>query len=201
MAGSQAKIGLRQGDALIVVDVQNDFLPGGALAVPGGDEVVPVLNRYLACFEARDLAVFASRDWHPPDHCSFQARGGIWPSHCVAGTQGAEFAPGLELPEEAVIVEKAATSDRDAYSAFEDTGLGERLRRDGLDRLFIGGLATDYCVLNTVRDAAALRYELFVLHDAIRAVDLQVGDGAAAVAEMQGLGARLIALDDIADGA
>jgi len=179
----------RAGDALILVDVQNDFLPGGALAVPHGDEVVSTLNHYAALFERLGLPVFATRDWHPPDHCSFRKQGGPWPAHCVAGTQGAQFAPKLVLPPGARVVSKATTPDRDAYSGFAGTELDALLRRENVHRVFVGGLATDYCVLNTVKDASALGYEVVLLQDAIRAVDLMSGDGRRALEEMQRLGA------------
>ena len=129
------------GDALVVVDVQNDFLPGGALGIRGGDEIVPVLNRYLERFHELGLPIFATRDWHPADHCSFAAQGGPWPVHCVAGTPGAEFAPGLRLPPGTEIIDKATRRDREAYSTLEGTDLEQRLRAAGVDRLFIGGLA------------------------------------------------------------
>jgi nicotinamidase/pyrazinamidase len=187
----------RPGDALIIVDVQNDFLPGGALAVPHGDEVLSVLNRYAALFGKQGLPVFATRDWHPGNHCSFRERGGPWPAHCVAGTQGAQFASGLVLPPGARIVSKAATPDKDAYSGFAGTELDEMLREDNVRRVFVGGLATDYCVLNTVKDARALGYEVVLLGDAIRAVDVKPGDGRRAQEEMQRLGATLSDLQSV----
>lgn len=180
---------LRPGDALIVVDVQNDFLSGGSLAVPDGDAVVPVLNRYLALFAARGLPVFAARDWHPPNHCSFHAQGGPWPPHCLAGSSGAEFASALALPPAAHIISKATTPDRDAYSGFEGTDLDAQLRALHVHRLFVGGLATDYCVLNTVRDGLQRNYAVVLLIDAIRAVNVHPRDGEQALAEMQRLGA------------
>jgi nicotinamidase/pyrazinamidase len=195
---SSSSIQLQTGDALIAVDVQNDFLPGGSLAVPDGDAVVPALNRYLAAFAARALPVYATRDWHPPNHCSFQAQGGIWPPHCVAETRGAEFASTLALPQAAVVISKAATPAADAYSGFGGTDLGARLHAGRATRLFIGGLATDYCVLNTVRDALAEGFEVLLLADAIRAVDVKAGDGARAQGEMQKLGARTIRYEDLA---
>jgi nicotinamidase-related amidase len=195
---SNSFIRLRSGDALIAVDVQIDFLPGGQLGVPQGDAVVPALNRYLAAFAARALPVFATRDWHPPNHCSFRAQGGIWPPHCVAATHGAEFASGLALPEAAVVISKAATAEADSYSGFGGTELAARLRAAGVKRLFIGGLATDYCVLNTVKDALAQGFAVLLLADAIRAVDVKPGDGARAQAEMQQLGARPIRYEDLA---
>jgi len=195
---SSSPIRLQTGDALIAVDVQNDFLPGGSLAVPAGDAVVPAINRYVAAFAARALPVFATRDWHPPNHCSFKAQGGIWPPHCVAATRGAEFASGLALPPAAVIISKAATVEADAYSGFGGTDLAARLRAGGVTRLFIGGLATDYCVLNTVKDALAEGFEVLLLADAIRAVEVKAGDGARAQGEMQRLGARPIRYEDVA---
>ncbi len=187
------KLTLNPSDALIVVDVQNDFLLGGSLAVPGGDEVVPKLNHYIAAFQAKRLPIFATRDWHPPNHCSFKPYGGPWPPHCVAGSTGAAFAPGLELPAStAVITLKGTEPDRDAYSGFERTDLDARLRAAGVHRLFVGGLATDYCVLNTVKDGLALGYAVFLLQDAIRAVNVQSDDGRKAEGEMIRLGAVAI---------
>src|SRR3990167_7105549 len=139
---------LGAGDALLIVDVQSDFLPGGSLAVPRGDEVVAVLNGYLAAFRNSGLPVVATRDWHPPDHCSFRQQGGPWPPHCVAGSEGAGFAPQLQLPTDATVISKATAQQSDAYSGFEGTELDRLLRQSGVRRLFVGGLATDYCVLN-----------------------------------------------------
>lgn len=195
---SSSSIHLQTGDALVAVDVQNDFLPGGNLAVPDGGAVVPAINRYLVAFAARALPVFATRDWHPPNHCSFQAQGGIWPPHCVAATPGAAFASGLDLPATAVVVSKAATPEADAYSGFGGTDLAARLRAGHSTRLFIGGLATDYCVLNTVKDALAQGFAVLLLEDAIRAVDVHAGDGARALAEMLKLGARAIHYEELA---
>jgi len=183
---------LQPGDALLLVDLQNDFLPGGSLAVPQGDEVLPVVNRYLALFQAHGLPVFATRDWHPPNHCSFHAQGGPWPPHCIAGTEGAQFPGGLNLPVDTSIVSKATTRERDAYSGFGRTELDRLFKEAGVRRLFVGGLATDYCVLNTVKDALALGYSVCLLTDAIRAVNVHPGDGERAIAEMQGSGAALL---------
>lgn len=182
------------GDALLVTDVQNDFLPGGSLAVVGGDEVVPVLNRYVDIFVSRHLPVLATRDWHPPHHCSFRENGGPWPVHCVAGTHGAEFSSALRLPQTATIISKASALEFDAYSSFLGTDLDRKLRDAGIRRLFIGGLTTDYCILNSTRDALRLNYQVFVLGDAIRAVNLQPGDGQRALDEMIALGAQCITL-------
>lgn len=176
---------LSPGDALIVVDVQNDFLPGGSLAVPYGDDVIPVLNRYLAAFVQRELPIIATRDWHPPNHCSFQPYGGPWPSHCVAGSDGAAFAAALELPaSSSLITLKGTQPEQDAYSAFDGTDLDARLRGQGVARLFVGGLATDYCVLYTVNDGLKAGYTVILLQDAIRAVNVRPGDGERAEAEM-----------------
>ena len=179
-------------DALLVIDVQNDFLPGGALGVPRGDEVVAPLNAWLRAFAAAQRPVFASRDWHPPDHCSFREHGGPWPPHCIAGTHGAGFAGALELPASAVIVSKATAPERDAYSAFAGTDLGARLAALGVRRVIAGGLATDYCVLHTVLDARAAGFEVAVLLDAVRAVEAAPGDGAGALERMRQAGAELL---------
>lgn len=193
------KLTLSLGDALVVVDVQNDFLPGGSLAVPRGDEVVPVLNRYLDAFMRRGLPIFATRDWHPPNHCSFQSYGGPWPPHCVAGSEGAAFAPALELPASSVLITlKGTQPEKDAYSAFDGTDLDARLRAQGVGRLFAGGLATDYCVLCTVEDGLKAGYAVVLLQDAIRAVNVRPDDGERAEAEMVRLGAIPIRLEMLA---
>jgi putative phosphoribosyl transferase len=186
-----------QGDALLVVDLQRDFLPGGSLAVPGGDAIVPVINRCIERFTQQGLAVFASRDWHPAEHCSFRAQGGPWPPHCIADSAGAAFADGLQLPADTVIVSKATTAGRDAYSAFDGTDLHARLQALGVRRLVIVGLATDYCVQATVGDALALGYRVLVLRDGVAAVDAQPGDGERALAAMRERGARLAAAAEL----
>jgi nicotinamidase/pyrazinamidase len=189
---------LKAGDALLIVDVQNDFLPGGSLAVPEGDAVIPPLNRSAALFTRNKLPVYASRDWHPPNHCSFREQGGPWPPHCIAGSHGAEFSAGLSLPPDVAVISKADTPERDAYSAFGNTGLDRQLKAGGVRRLFVGGLATDYCVLNSVKDARALGYAVVLLTDAVRAVDVQPGDGERALAEMEQLGAQLATSEELA---
>ena len=185
-------------DAVLIVDVQQDFLPGGSLAVPHGEEVVPALNRYLALARRERMPVFASRDWHPRNHCSFRAQGGPWPEHCVAGTPGAEFSHALQLRPDAVVVSKATREDADAYSAFSGTDLDRQLRDRGVQRLLVGGLATDYCVLNTVLDALRLGFEVLLLLDAVRAVDVKPGDGERAEREMRKAGAVSVAIGDFA---
>jgi nicotinamidase/pyrazinamidase len=174
----------RPGDALLLVDVQNDFMPGGSLAVPAGDRVTAPLNAAIACFRAQGLPVYATRDWHPANHCSFKANGGVSPRHCVAGTPGAAFPDALALPPDAVIVSKGTQAGRDAYSGFEGTGLADLLRGAGVARLFVGGLATDNCVLNTVTDALQEGFGVVLLTGAMRGVNLQAGDEEAAIATM-----------------
>ncbi|WP_324780961.1 isochorismatase family protein [Thiobacillus sedimenti] len=186
-------------DVLLVTDIQNDFLAGGALAVKDGDAVVPVLNGYIDAFVTRGLPVYATRDWHPPGHCSFHAEGGPWPVHCVAGTPGAAFAATLALPPDTTVISKATSLTEEAYSSFQGTDLDSRLRAAGVKRILIGGLATDYCVLNTVRDARRLGYEVMLLADAIRAVEVEPGDGRRAEDEMARLGAQRITLDGLAE--
>lgn len=185
------------GDALLILDVQNDFLPGGSLAVKEGDAVVTPLNRMIDAFRARGLPIYATRDWHPPDHMSFEAQGGPWPPHCIAGTAGAGFPAALHLPDDVVVISKAATPEREAYSGFNATDLDRRLRGAGVRRLFVGGLTTDYCVLNSVRDALALGYQVLLLADAIRAVNVQAGDGARAEQQMVALGAMPTRVEEI----
>lgn len=191
--------GLQQGDALLIVDMQNDFVTG-SLAVPDGAAVVEPLNRASDAFVGRGLPVVATRDWHPPDHCSFRAQGGPWPPHCVAGSPGAEYVAGLRLPDDTLHVLKATTPHADAYSGFQGTDLASDLHARGVRRLIVGGLATDYCVLNTVRDGIDLGFQVLVLTDAVRAVDVKPGDGAKAEAEMQHHGAVLSSLDAILAG-
>ncbi|MGB5101916.1 MAG: nicotinamidase [Steroidobacteraceae bacterium] len=177
------------GDALLVVDVQNDFLPGGALGVLHGDEVVAPLNRMIARWRALGLPLVFTRDWHPANHCSFHAQGGPWPPHCVAGTPGARFASSLTVPADAIITSKGTDPQREAYSAFQGTGLADLLRSRGVRRVIIGGLATDYCIRATGIDARAAGFGYAVLTDAVRAVDVNPGDGERALAELAANGA------------
>lgn len=182
-------------DVLVIVDVQNDFCPGGALAVSEGDLVVPVLNRYIKRFEEAKLPVIATRDWHPERTSHFNTCGGVWPPHCVRGTRGAEFHPGLALPKNAVIVSKGMGVDEDSYSGFQGADasgapLADLLRQWGTKRLFVGGLATDYCVKQTVLDGLKEGFEVVLLEDAIRGVDLKPGDSGRAIAEMLRAGAE-----------
>lgn len=183
--------------ALLVVDVQKDFCPGGALAVPHGDRVVPVLNRYIADAEARGWPVYASRDWHPPDTRHFVPYGGEWPPHCVQNTDGAKFHDDLRLPQPAIVISKGQASDSPGYSALEGytpdgrTFLSE-LRERQIEHLYVGGLATDYCVKHSVLDALRAGLEVTVLGDAIAGVDVKPGDSARAIADMKNSGAEVV---------
>ncbi len=165
------KVAITESSALIVVDVQRDFMPGGALPVPNGDVVIVPLNTLISRFRSRKLPIVLTRDWHPPDHISFQERGGPWPPHCIRGTEGAQFHPDLNVPEGAIIVSKATERDKEAYSGFQGTELDSILRERGVRRLFIGGVATEYCVKATVMDALKLGYEVIAVEEAIKGID------------------------------
>ncbi|MGD9894268.1 MAG: nicotinamidase [Dehalococcoidia bacterium] len=185
--------------ALIVVDIQNDFCAGGSREVPDGDRVVPLLNEYAARFAAAGRPVFASRDWHPEKTKHFQEHGGVWPPHCIQGTKGAEFHPDLKLPPGTAIVSTGMDPEDEGYSAFpsildDGRGLATVLRDAGVQRLYIGGLATDYCVKLTVLDAIAAGFEATLLLDASRGVNLQPHDAEQAIEEMVGAGARTATL-------
>ncbi len=182
--------------ALLIVDVQNDFCPGGALAVRDGDQVVSVLRGLAARFGALGLPVYASRDWHPADSRHFATHGGAWPAHCVQGTEGARLREDLELPRSAAVVTKGQGVDDQGYTAMvgDVAGRGslvDDLRARGVDRLYVGGLATDYCVRYTVLDALQRGFDVTVLTDAVRAVDVTPGDGARALEELHAAGATL----------
>lgn len=177
------------------MDVQNDFCPGGALGVKGGDEVVPVLNRYIEKFHEEGSLILASRDWHPRKTDHFDTHGGPWPVHCLQQTEGAEFHPDLDLPGEAVIFSKGTTYDADSYSAFlgynfDKKDLRKYLEQQSIHTLYIGGLATDYCVKFTVLDALKFGFEVFLLTDAVRGVNQSPGDSDHAVKEMVEKGAK-----------
>lgn len=161
---------LTHGDALLIVDVQKDFCPGGALAVPDGDQVVPVMNAWAAAAAEQGARVYASRDWHPLDHLSFEPEGGPWPVHCVQDTDGAAFHAELKLPAETIVVTKGTRFDQDQYSAFDQTGFAEELRRKGVKRLFVGGLAEDVCVHASALDARKAGFEVQVIGEATRAI-------------------------------
>jgi len=186
--------------ALIVVDVQRDFCPGGALPVPKGDQVVPVLNEYARRFWEKGHPVYASRDWHPRRTTHFREFGGAWPAHCVQGEPGAEFHPDLRLPEGTIVVSKGTGPEEDAYSAFQARGpagepLADLLRREGVDHVYVGGLATDYCVRATVLDALRNGFAATFLVDASRGVNLEPGDAEEAIADMVRAGADVATLE------
>jgi nicotinamidase/pyrazinamidase len=177
-------------EALVIVDFQNDFAgPDGALAVPGGEAIAPRLNALAR--EERFALVIATRDWHPPDHGSFAAQGGPWPVHCVQGTPGAELHPGLERGPIDAVVDKGQRRDTEGYSGFEAPELTALLREHGITALTVVGLATDYCVLNTARDALVAGHEVTVDASATRAVDASPGDGERALAELRERGATI----------
>ena len=179
------------GDALLIIDLQNDFLSGGALAEPDGDAVIAPLQAWANRFALHGLPVLATRDCHPADHRSFREQGGPWPAHCVAGSWGAAVTPALKLPPTALIIDKPCRADLETYDGFSGTRLNATLRQQHIRRLWVGGLATDYCVLNTVLAGLRFGYEVIVLTHAIRAVDLQPGDGQQALATMTARGAVL----------
>jgi nicotinamidase/pyrazinamidase len=175
---------LKNSDALLITDIQKDFLPGGALPVRGGNDIIPVINAYVKRFADGKAHVLASRDWHPPNHISFKAQGGPWPPHCVQHTAGADFSPDLKLPSQTTVISKASDPNHESYSAFDGTNLEPELRSCGVKRLFIGGLATDYCVLYTALDARKLGLETVVLMDATLGIDVEPGDVENAIEQM-----------------
>jgi nicotinamidase/pyrazinamidase len=189
--------------ALLIVDVQNDFCPGGALQITDGDQVVEPINRAAQLFAAAGLPVLASRDWHPPDTRHFREFGGVWPVHCVQGTPGAAFHPDLRLPEGTIVLSKGINPELDGYSAFEGITadgrmLADLLRELQVRKLYISGLATDYCVLCTAREALRSGLEVTVLTDAVAGVDIIPGASADAIEEMEKAGAQLATVEGLA---
>lgn len=183
--------------ALLIVDLQNDFCPGGALAVKAGDKIIPVLNSYIQAFKKKNLPVIASRDWHPGQTSHFKKFGGQWPIHCLQNSRGGEFHPLLKLPKDALIISKGAQAEDESYSAFQGKdslgrGFAALLSNLNIRELFIGGLATDYCVKHSVLDARKAGFKVKLLSDAIRGVDINPGDSAKAIAEMLTAGAESI---------
>jgi nicotinamidase/pyrazinamidase len=183
-------------DALVIIDVQNDFCPGGALAVTHGDQVVPALNRYIDQFKRANLPIIATRDWHPEKTRHFKPYGGLWPPHCIQGSKGADFHADLALPAGTVIVSSGMGPDEEGYSGFEgrdDQGatLADVLRAHAVERIFVGGLATDYCVKHTVLDGLKQGFKVTVLKNAIRGVNLNPDDSERAIAEMRHAGAEV----------
>ena len=192
-----ARIRITKFDALIVVDMQRDFMPGGALPVPEADTIVPTVNRYIQIFKNRGSTIVATRDWHPVNHISFTTRGGPWPPHCIQGTSGAEFHPDLALPENSIVVSKATDPDKEAYSGFDGTDLNSILRERGVKRIFVCGVATNYCVKATAIDGVKLGYTVIVLLDAVKGIDIPPGSVDKALNEMLDMGIILATQHDI----
>ncbi len=184
---------LERSDALIVVDVQNDFLPGGALGVPAGDRVIEPINRIMPLFNY----VVGTRDWHPKEHPHFIDYGGPWPYHCLQETQGAEFAPGLDANEFDEVLSKGTNPSSHGYDAFEANDLAARLRERGTRRVFVCGLATDYCVRATALAAADAGFETIILEDAVAAVNANPDDERAALSEMAARGVQFAKTTDL----
>jgi nicotinamidase/pyrazinamidase len=176
-------------DALIIVDVQNDFCPGGALPVPKGDQIIPALNDYIKIFKKSNATIFATRDWHPPNHISFKSQGGPWQPHCIQNTEGAKFHSDLKIPRDTTIISKATNPRKEAYSGFDDTELANMLKKQGITRVFVGGLATDYCVKNTVLDALKFGFQTVLLLDAVSGISAKPGDIPEAIDELEKSGA------------
>ena len=181
---------LQKGDGLLLVDIQRDFCPGGALAIEKGNEIVPFLNGWIEAALKKGIPVYASRDWHPVDHVSFEAQGGKWPPHCIQDSEGAKFHPDLKLPEAVVKVTKGVRFDRDQNSVFDQTGLAAQLERDGIKRLWVGGLAQDVCVLASVLDARQAGFDVHVLEKATRPVTPEGGRDA--LQKMKDAGAIIV---------
>jgi nicotinamidase/pyrazinamidase len=177
------------GHALLIIDAQNDFLPGGALAVPAGDEILPRVRELIGS-GAFDLVV-ATRDWHPADHASFSGQGGPWPPHCVQGTPGAEISDELPRQEIDVVIDAGYEPQLEGYSGFEETGLAKVLRDRGIERVTVVGLATDYCVRHTARDALAEGFDVTIDRGGVRGIDVEPGDSERALAELAEAGAQL----------
>ena len=184
------------GDVLLIIDVQMDFLPEGALPVPDGEQVIPILNDYIDLFKPKNR-IFATRDWHPTNHISFKEYGGPWPLHCIKESEGAKFHPDLRIPPNATVVSKGINPGKESLSGFDGTDLSEILRSSEASRVFVGGLATDYCVKNTVLDARAEGFEVVLLTDAIKGINIWPGDAELAIETMISKGADTITLGDL----
>jgi nicotinamidase/pyrazinamidase len=184
---------LQDGDALIIVDVQKDFCPGGALPIDEGDRAIPMLNRWIDAAMKKHIPIYASRDWHPVGHISFKESGGPWPPHCVQDSDGARFHPDLELPDSVIIVTKGVRFDKDQNSAFDETGLDGELQRRGVQRVLVGGLAEDVCVLATVLDGHRGGFEVVLIADGTRPVTREGGERARK--KMKEMGTRFVRTD------
>lgn len=188
--------------ALLIVDVQNDFCPGGALGIKDGDKIISLINKYIKIFASKKLPIFASRDWHPKKTAHFKKFGGVWPQHCIQNTKGAAFHPKLKLPKEAILLYKGMDPEKDSYSAFQaqdqnGMSLANLLKILGIKELYIAGLATDYCVKFTAHDAIREGYKVKILLDAIKGVNLKPDDSEIAIREMVKIGAKKITLKDV----
>lgn len=181
-------LAITDSDALVIVDVQNDFMPGGALGVPDGDKIFAALNPLTRRFGL----VVATQDWHPPDHMSFAERGGPWPPHCVQMTPGAELHSGLDQSSVGVIVRKGYDPSAEQYSTFDKTGLGDMLKCRGFNRAFLAGLATEYCVHDSAIDALNEGLQIVVLTDCIAGIDVNPGDSARALQDVSAKGAIVV---------
>ena len=196
-SGSRTDLNPDKQSVLILVHLQNDFCPGGALPVKEGDTIIPRINSYIDLFRSKGFPVVATRDWHPPNHCSFKEQGGIWPVHCVQGSRGAQFRADLHIPNGSLIISGATNPQKEAYSPFDGTSLNDHLEDMGANTLYFVGLATDYCVKQTVLDACKLRYRVVVLEDAIKGVNLQPDDSQKALQEMSEAGAFKATASDL----
>jgi len=181
--------------ALMIVDVQNDFMPTGTLPVPDADKIVPVLNKYLEMFASNKLYIFATRDWHPPNHISFKQRGGVWPMHCVKDTLGAEFHNDLKIPRSTTIISKGTEADKECPSGFDGTELAKKLEQNGIKRVLIAGVATDYSVKSTALDAINFGLDVVILEDAVRGIKNNNG----AIKEMQSRGVKMASISELKD--
>lgn len=180
-------------EALLIVDMQNDFMPGGALAIPDGDKVIPVINK----LSAKIPFVLASQDWHPRNHISFKERGGPWPPHCVQKSKGADFHPDLDQSKISLIQRKGYLPDREQYSAFDQTGLAEMLKCRGVEHLYITGVATDYCVFWSTLGALEGGLKCTVVLDGVKGVEVQPGDVEKALEKMKQAGAQFATSDEV----
>ncbi|PIQ89583.1 MAG: nicotinamidase [Candidatus Omnitrophica bacterium CG11_big_fil_rev_8_21_14_0_20_42_13] len=193
---------VRLKNALLIADVQNDFCPGGKLGISDGDKIIPAINKYIKEFSKNKLPIFISRDWHPKKTKHFKKFGGVWPAHCVQNTKGAEFHAKLKFPKEAIIISKGMDPEKDSYSAFDAVDsngceFDNLLRIFGIKNLFVGGLATDYCVKNSAIDALKKGFKVLLLVDAVKGVNLKPNDSDEAIDEMVRRGARKISFADL----
>ncbi|MEM3637414.1 MAG: isochorismatase family protein [Conexivisphaerales archaeon] len=181
--------------ALLVIDMQNDFMDGGVLAVPGSTSIVPVINRYMEIFHNNHLPIYATRDWHPPDHISFRERGGPWPPHCIRFTEGAAFFNKLRFPDETEVISKAMKPDEEAYSGFQGTDLALKLRKENVTNIFIAGVATEYCVFSTAMDGLKNGFKVFLLGDAVKGIN--ESDSDSAVSKMKAAEVYLLTINEL----